>query len=62
VLVTVVMLYPFWFMARTSLFSLSQYYLGRGVSISTGTNSSPRFRRPGALQTRPLIADERDSR
>jgi ABC-type glycerol-3-phosphate transport system permease component len=33
--VTVVMLYPFWFMGRTSLYSLSQYYLGHGFSLSS---------------------------
>ena len=34
-LVTVVMLYPFWFMGRTSLRSLTQYYLGRGYSLTS---------------------------
>jgi len=34
-LVTVVMVYPFWFMGRTSLRSLSQYYLGRGYSLTS---------------------------
>jgi ABC-type glycerol-3-phosphate transport system permease component len=33
--VTVVMLYPFWFMGRMSLRSLSQYYLGRGYSLTS---------------------------
>jgi ABC-type glycerol-3-phosphate transport system permease component len=32
---TVVMLYPFWFMARTSLYSLEQYYAGHGISLSS---------------------------
>jgi multiple sugar transport system permease protein/raffinose/stachyose/melibiose transport system permease protein len=35
IVVAVVMLYPFWFMGRTSLFSLSQYYLGHGISVSS---------------------------
>ncbi len=35
IVVTVVMLYPFWFMGRTSLYSLSQYYLGRGYSLAS---------------------------
>jgi multiple sugar transport system permease protein/raffinose/stachyose/melibiose transport system permease protein len=34
-LVTVVMLYPFWFMGRMSLQSLSQYYLGHGYSLTS---------------------------
>jgi len=34
-LVTVVMVYPFWFMGSTSLRSLSQYYLGRGYSLTS---------------------------
>lgn len=34
-LVTVVMLYPFWYMARTSLQSLPQYYLGHGFSLAS---------------------------
>ena len=34
-LVSVVMLYPFWFMGRTSLRSLTQYYLGRGYSLTS---------------------------
>ena len=33
--VTVVMLYPFWFMGSTSLHSLNQYYLGHGFSLSS---------------------------
>jgi ABC-type glycerol-3-phosphate transport system permease component len=33
--VTVVMLYPFWFMGRTSLRSLTQYYAGKGYSLSS---------------------------
>ncbi len=33
--VAVVMLYPFWFMAHTSLRSLQQYYLGRGYSLTS---------------------------
>jgi multiple sugar transport system permease protein/raffinose/stachyose/melibiose transport system permease protein len=34
-IVTVVMLYPFWFMGLTSLRSLSQYYLGQGYSLTS---------------------------
>jgi len=34
-IVTVVMLYPFWLMAQMSFRSLSQYYLGRGFSLTT---------------------------
>jgi ABC-type glycerol-3-phosphate transport system permease component len=33
--VTVVMLYPFWLMAQTSFRSLPQYYLGHGFSLTT---------------------------
>lgn len=32
---TVVMLYPFWFMGRTSFYSLNQYYAGHGLSLSS---------------------------
>ncbi len=35
ILVTVVMLYPFWFMGHTSLRSLQQYYLGHGYSLTS---------------------------
>jgi ABC-type glycerol-3-phosphate transport system permease component len=33
--VTVVMLYPFWLMGQASFRSLPQYYLGRGFSLTT---------------------------
>ena len=33
--VTVVMLYPFWLMAQMSFRSLPQYYLGHGLSLTT---------------------------
>ncbi len=33
--VSVIMLYPFWFMGRTSFRSLDQYYLGHGYSLSS---------------------------
>lgn len=35
VVVTVVMLYPFWLMGQMSFRSLSQYYLGKGFSLTT---------------------------
>jgi ABC-type glycerol-3-phosphate transport system permease component len=34
-LVTLIMLYPFWLMAQMSFRSLPQYYLGRGFSLTT---------------------------
>jgi len=33
--ITVIMLYPFWLMAQMSFRSLSQYYLGKGFSLTT---------------------------
>jgi multiple sugar transport system permease protein/raffinose/stachyose/melibiose transport system permease protein len=35
VVVTVIMLYPFWLMGQMSFRSLPQYYLGRGFSLTT---------------------------
>ena len=35
VVVTVIMLYPFWLMGQMSFRSLPQYYLGKGLSLTT---------------------------
>jgi ABC-type glycerol-3-phosphate transport system permease component len=35
IVVTVIMLYPFWLMAEMSFRSLNQYYLGKGFSLTT---------------------------